>query len=241
VITGIVVALPEELSTLTSAKVEKGHYCKLTDNILIAYAGAGPANARKASELLISKGSGKLISWGCAAALSPMFRPGDLLLPESLLTEQQQKLNCDQNWIDQVRHLLPPNISINCGTLAESSSIVAESKDKQVIHFQTGAVALDMESCAIAETAMQANLPCLIIRTIADPVSMSLPGAVSHALNSEGEIELSKLLQYILLHPLEIPVLIKLGLHFNAAKKTLKSVAKYLDDIVELEPIKTKR
>lgn len=230
-ITGIIVALPEELSTLPSGKVEKGDYCKLTDNILIAHAGAGPENACKASELLIAKGAEQLISWGCAAALSPELKPGDLLLPESLLSEDQQKFNCDPNWIDHVRHLLADKVSIISGKLTERSTIVAESKDKQAIHSQTGAVALDMESCAIAKTAIQANTPCLVIRTIADPVNMSLPGAVSHSLNSEGEIELSKLLQYILLHPMEIPALIKLGLHFNAAKKTLKSIAKYLDKI----------
>ncbi len=234
-ITGIIVALPEEFSTLTSGKIDKGDFRKLTDNILIAYAGAGPANARKASELLIAKGAGQLISWGCAAALVPELRPGDCLLPESLLTEDQQVLNSDLNWITQVRHNLSADIPIKSGKLAESCSIISKSEDKQAIHLKTNAVALDMESCAIARSAKQANICCLVIRTIADPATMDLPEAVSHALNCEGEIVLTRLLPYILLHPFEIPGLIRLGLHFNAAKKTLKSISRYLDKITEYE------
>jgi len=235
VITGIVVALPEELSTLTSGKIGKGDYYRLTDKILVAYAGAGPVNARQASTLLIAEGAGQLISWGCAAALSPEFKPGDLLLPESLLTEDRRILNGDPGWIAQVRHNLSAEIQVKNGKLTESRRIVSKSKDKQIIHAKTGAVALDMESCAIAETANQANIRCLVIRTIADPVTMNLPEAVSCALNSDGEIALTKLLQHILFHPHEIPNLIRLGLHFSAAKKTLKSVSKSLDKITATE------
>jgi hypothetical protein len=35
-------------------------------------------------------------------------------------------------------------------------------------------------------------------------------------------------------HPFELPALIKLGLYFNAAKNTLKLVAKHLDKILEV-------
>jgi hypothetical protein len=51
VITGIVVALPEELNP-DNKKIKKG-YAFITDNF-VAYSGAGSANA-KAAELLITK------------------------------------------------------------------------------------------------------------------------------------------------------------------------------------------
>jgi len=38
-------------------------------------------------------------------------------------------------------------------------------------------------------------------------------------------------LKYLLLHPTELPGLIRLGLHFNKAKTTLKQVADHLDEI----------
>ena len=43
-ITGIVVALPEELATLTSQKVAKGGYLMLNNQLVVAYSGAGAVN-----------------------------------------------------------------------------------------------------------------------------------------------------------------------------------------------------
>lgn len=126
-------------------------------------------------------------------------------------------------------------LNINTGLLAESSTIVAQSSAKRLINSQSSAIALDMESIAVAQTANQHSLPVLVIRSIADPVSMSLPKAVSYALDDEGEVVLTKLLWFLLTHPTELPSLIKLGIHFNAAKNKLKLVAKQLDKIVSFE------
>jgi len=68
---------------------------------------------------------------------------------------------------------------------------------------------------------------------IADPVNMSLPLAINYSLNDQGDIMLGKLLLFLFLHPTELPGLIKLGLHFNAAKKTLKSVANHLGTMAD--------
>jgi adenosylhomocysteine nucleosidase len=229
---GIVVALPEELATLTSQKLTQGECVYISNNILLAYAGAGPANAEHASRLLIAKGVKKLISWGCAAALSPQLKQGDLVLANQLLSEQHQIFNSNPLWMKHLHQLLDKQLTINDGNLAESSHIISTHSDKQLIFHQTGAVALDMESCAVAKTAQQANLPYLAIRAIADPASMNLPQAVIHALNERGQIKLGKLLRFLLTHPWEITGLIKLGLHFSAARKTLKIVAKQLTDII---------
>ena len=91
-----------------------------------------------------------------------------------------------------------------------------------------------MESIAIAKVAHKYDLPFVAVRAIADPLSKDLPKAVSHALNDQGEIVIGKLLSFLLLHPGELPSLIKLGLHFQAAKKTLKLVAKELSFVTTL-------
>ncbi|HHA18838.1 MAG TPA: phosphorylase, partial [Methylophaga sp.] len=108
---------------------------------------------------------------------------------------------------------------------------VAESEEKKAIYKQTRAIALDMESVAVARIAIQNNLPVLAIRCIADPATMNLPKAVSYALNNQGDVVLAKLLWFLLTHPNELPGLIKLGLHFNTAKNKLKLVAGHLDII----------
>jgi len=234
VITGIVVALPEELSTLTSKKIDKGCCVFITDTIILAYSGAGADNARAASELLVAQGAIRLISWGCAAALSASLKSGDLVLADTLIDAEGTQIGIRPAWHDHAKNLLSAFLKVHTGSLAESTGIVATGKDKQQLHIQTGAAALDMESIAIAKVALQNNLPFLAIRTIADPADMDLPKAIQHSLNDEGDIVLGKLLSFIALHPSELPGLIKLGLHFNAAKNTLKLVAKQLDHLTAL-------
>jgi adenosylhomocysteine nucleosidase len=228
-ITGIVVALPEELSTLTSKKIDKGCCVFVTDVIVLAYSGAGAKNARVSSELLIAQGATRLISWGCAAALSETLKSGDLILADTLIDIEGAQIDIQSDWLKFSRNLLSTYLQVQIGSLAESNSIVATARDKKYLHAKTGAVALDMESIAIAKVARQHNLDFLAIRAIVDPANMDLPKAIKYSLNDEGDIVLSKLLLFIVLHPGELPELIKLGLHFHAAKKTLKLTATQLE------------
>jgi adenosylhomocysteine nucleosidase len=229
VITGIVVALPEELSTLTSERLEKGCVGHLAEKILVICSGAGSENARTAAELLVTQGANQLISWGCAAALDLALQPGDLVLTSRCVNADGAVLNLNTYWVNHTQALLSKQLLVNTGSLAESRHVVASSHDKVLIAKTTGAIALDMETAAIARVAHKHDLPFLSVRAIADPLNMDLPKAVSHALNAQGEIVMGKLLSFLLLHPSELPGLIKLGLHFHAAKKTLKHVAKQLN------------
>ncbi len=58
---------------------------------------------------------------------------------------------------------------------------------------------------------------------------MALPRAVVHGLNEQGEVEMSKLLWFLLRHPSELPDLIKLGRRFGDAKESLVWLARRLD------------
>ncbi len=231
-ITGIVVALPEELTTLTSKRLEKGCIEFLDEKVWIIYSGAGDENARIASELLIEKGVNSLISWGCAAALDAALQPGHLVLAESCIDAQQVRLELDNKaWVNYVQSSFGRQLQIHVGKLAESKRLVETSLDKVQLGRSTGAIALDMESTAIAKVASLNGIPFITIRVIADSLTMSLPKAVGYALNEQGEVVLIKLLLFLLLHPKELPELIKLGVAFNAAKKTLKRAARGIDVI----------
>jgi adenosylhomocysteine nucleosidase len=231
VIIGIVVALPEEVSTLTRAKPAQGDCVAISEKILLCFAGAGPINAERATQNLINQGATHLISWGCAAALSPDLKPGHLVLASGIKSDNQH-FNSDADWIKHLHQLLSPSLSLSAANLAASKQLVASSQEKQQIFQQTGAIALDMESGAIAELAQTNGLAFVAIRAIADPASMNLPNAIAHSLNDNGQVVLTRLLTYLISHPWEIPCLIKLGLHFNAAQKTLKTVALQLNAFV---------
>jgi adenosylhomocysteine nucleosidase len=225
---GIVVALPEELPTLALKTIPP----QVLNSVLVICSGAGADNARKAAEILVSQGATRLISWGCAAALSPELKSGDLTLADALLDAQHVQITIDSAWHTEVKNSLSKSLSVHTGILLESLEIVALSSEKKQLHEKTHAIVLDMESVAVAKVAQEKNLPFLAIRAIADPVTMDLPKAVAHAMNNEGKVVLRRLLNYLLFHPSELVGLIKLGLHFSAAKKTLKQAATQLDALV---------
>ncbi len=226
---GIIAALPEEITTLTHLKIARGCTADISEHLTIAHAGTGPDNAGVAVQLLLEKKVDAIISWGCAAALKTGINPGSLAIPKQLITENKQTLSLQSPWYNHCHDYLSGHFTLCGETLAESSCLISSSAEKHTVHQATGAELLDMESIAIARSAQQAGIPCMVIRAIADPVEMDLPYAIQYALNAQGEIKLNKLLVYIATHPGEILALIRLGLHFNAAAKTLKSVAGHLE------------
>lgn len=197
----------------------------------------GRKNAQTAANLLIKQGATRLISWGCAAALSPGLSSGDLVLADTVISAEGENIALDNIWYKQVKTVLE-KLSLECkpstlrsGDLLESKVLVAKSTEKQQLYQQTRAVALDMESVSIAKVARKQGIPFLAIRAIANPVSMDLPNAVSYALNAKGDVQLIKLLKFLLTHPNELSGLIALGKQFSAAKSTLKTVASALEHL----------
>lgn len=230
---GFVVALPEELTTLTKKDLSQGQSVVIDDNSLVFFSGAGASNAEQAAKTLLANQVGLLISWGCAAALSPDLKPGDLVLPEQVLSADNISFYSDKTWLQALISVLDKNLSVSTGTLLDSREIVASSVEKKALFQQSAAVALDMETASVFKVAHQAGIPCLAIRSIADPVSMDLPEAIVKSFNAQGQVELIKLLRFIVYKPSQISALIKLGCHFHAAKKTLKKVCKQLNVMVD--------
>lgn len=233
-ITGIVVALIEEVRTLTTHKLKLGEYTFINPCTVIIYAGSGFDNATFASKELINQGATKLISWGCAASLIPSLNSGALILPAQLISHDNNIYPINSAWLQHTKSSLA-KIQPHIGNISESLTIVSTSKAKHQLHQNTQAIAVDMESVAIAKIAAQNQLPCLVIRTIADPVTMQLPSVINQALNAQGQVQISKLLLLLCLHPQQLPALIKLGWYFRASQNKLKSVAKHLDTITSFQ------
>ncbi len=238
-ITGIIVALSEELSTLKTLPnalwergLRRGKFIFITDDIILIYSGAGAENACKAAELLVSKGATQLMSWGCAAALSPDLKMGDLVLADSLLSCDGIETAVNATWHQHTKIILGSQITAYKGVLIASNEIVATAQAKHELYEKTGAIALDMESGAIAQVAQHYALPFLAIRAIADPATMDLPLSVSNALNENGEVDITKIIASLVFNPKEIPHLIQLAQYFQIAKKTLSKVAKQLPEVL---------
>ncbi|MEE9395814.1 MAG: phosphorylase [Methylococcales bacterium] len=223
---GISVALPEEKNTLGKTKKYSGKIDQLSDQSLIVVSGTGPENAREAALLLLDHGITALVSWGCAAALDDALQPGDLIIPEQLKSTSGERYLADPPWHNRLVTHLSSKIKVHNEAIIQSEGLVTTASEKSRLFYSEKAIAVDMESFALAQLASETKLPFLSVRAIADPASMPLPQSVIQAINPQGGIALSVVLKNLAGKPSEITTLIQLGLHFHAAQKTLKRVRK---------------
>ena len=226
---GLIVALPGEKRTLTNARIPSGRFLHLNENALICVSGVGPEKAAAAAAMLINAGCGALLSWGCAAAIGADLKPGDLIVPEEILAADGSVCHVDLKWRNSLLDRLSVPQNVHAGAIAESRVLVETAADKRALRKRTGALALDMESAAIAKQAIRYNLPFVTIRAIADPATMSLPKPVAVSIDQNGDVRVPRLLFSIAREPGAIPGMIRLGFYFRKAQRRLQVTARNLE------------
>lgn len=224
-VAGLIVALPEECRSLTARRVRRGDLFELGDARLVCVAGAGSENAARAARRLVEGGARGLVSWGCAAALSPALKPGDLCLPVQIIDLRARRWAAAGSWHGRAERALQDATHLEVGTLLCADRPVATAAEKAALAARSGAVAVDMESAAVAAVASELAVPFLAARAIADPADMALPRAATRALDATGTLRRSVLLGELLLHPGEIGALLRLASQFRAALRTLACAA----------------
>jgi len=228
---GVIAALPAEARCLVT-QLDTKHTDfttpqQIADNVLLIISGMGSEQAGIASATLIDHDANALLSWGCAGALSADLQAGDLLLPRRIQTETSAAFTTDAAWHARLEHRLTNAIpKLHTDALAGSVRIVADQQHKKLLHQSTGAIAVDMESAAIAACAQDAGIPFMAIRAIVDDAATTIPAYINHAMDSNGSIQPARLLAMLILHPSAWRELIRLGRQFRAAKSTLELVAR---------------
>lgn len=222
---GILVAMPQECRSLTTQRIPAGGLLALDEGCLVGLSGAGPEAAARCAALLAGEGVTALLSWGCAAALDPALKPGDLVLPASIIGADGHTLATDPDWRGRLVSKLEPRLTVYQGKLLESRRIVSSAAEKRALFANTGTVALDMESAAAARAALEFKLPFLAVRSIVDPADIDIPPSIAAAFDENGTLHVPRMLGRALLRPADFIGVIQLGRHFSAAMETLKAVA----------------
>jgi adenosylhomocysteine nucleosidase len=90
---------------------------------------------------------------------------------------------------------------------------------------ETGAVAVDMESSAVAEVAVASHVPFLAVRVIVDTALDSIPESVTAA-GASGQVRIARLLTGLARSPGDIMALVRLSRRYGVAIRSLRAVAK---------------
>ena len=154
---------------------------------VIMLAGAGRENARRATELLIDgHRPGRVISAGFAGALSASLKRNDILLADRLLCETGGN-------VAEIAVELPANLiaaaTQQCvlrGTLLTADHVVRLPSQRRKLFERFGAVAVDMETFAVAEVCRRRQVPFSSVRVINDLADETLPPDVEHLVNQRS-------------------------------------------------------
>jgi len=222
--TGIVVALASEAGTLGSHTARPGHITALTDGAALQLSGMGPAAARHAAEMLADAGAAALAVFGVAGALSPQLRNGALFCPERVLDEDGHAYGTDMEWRIRLQQQLAMTLHMQ-GALLSVASPLLTAATKANAYRQYGALAVDMESAAVAAVAQQRGLPFLVLRAIVDECADTIPAALNGSVDAWGRPRLLRLLAAICRHPSLCGELPRLYSRMQTATQALRTVA----------------
>lgn len=227
---GIISALLPEAACLTSLPITPGMVTRLENNISLYVCGVGAERAGAAASEMIKAGMDILVSWGTAGAIAPDLVPGDLLVPESIVAFDGHVYQTAKHWRSAITNKLvdcPSDIYL--GQLADSMRVLTTAEDKTgaANSFKT-AIAVDMESAAIAEVAHRHEKPCIVIRVISDSSGMAIPDIALRISDVYGQVRFWNLLIQLLTHPLQIPRLIALARGYGKAARTMKWIGQRL-------------
>jgi adenosylhomocysteine nucleosidase len=124
-----------------------------------------------------------------------------VLLPDG------RSLASDPAWRQRAADRLPEALSL---AIAGSDRALVGVADKAALRCASGAAAVDMESHAVAQEAVAAGLPFLVIRAIADPAGRALPAAALAGLSPDGSARPWAVLLSLLGRPDQLVGLVRL-------------------------------
>ena len=207
---GVVAALAVEARTLTAKDVR------------VAVSGMGQAAAARAARGLLDDGATALVSWGMAGALDPNLAAGTICLPAEVIDTQGTRFATARAWRESLVSAIGAR-PVTSGTLLTNPQPIDSATAKQAAYRRTGAVAVDMESAAVAEVAVAHGVPFIAVRVIVDVAADSLPPAVLAATQG-GQVALGRLLRGLLRSPADIVPLMRLARRYRTAIGALEAV-----------------
>jgi adenosylhomocysteine nucleosidase len=168
-------------------------------------------------ESAIKRGVSGIISFGIAGGLAPGLRAGHWVAAAAIRTGQQL-FPTDRAWTRCLLERLPGAVHAD---IVGTDAPVADPWDKQLLHAQTGAAAVDTESHIAAEVAAAHQLPFVACRAIIDAADRRLPPAALVGLRADGTADVGAVFGSVLQQPSQLPTLVRTALDAWIARAAL--------------------
>ena len=240
-IVGVVTALPREAECLTHGPTPMLRPIFVSPELSVCRGGVGYTGAEGACHLLLSAGATALVSWGVAGGLDPALTLGTLVVTAHVVSSDLNRTpmvgtSVSRGWAERVAAGLRPRVPVTCGPIVHTDRILETTEAKRDLT-HTGAIAVDMETMAVATVAQPRGVPWIAVRAVADPFDVALPAGVLSAVDGSGRVHGGRLLVALARHPSEVLALPALARGFDAALRALRVVAQSFDATV-LAPLR---
>jgi len=186
----------------------------------IARSGADSARASILAQAMASSGCDGLVSFGLAGGLHPDLHCGDLVLPETVICGSAVR-PVDEGWRDRLFRRLGTEFNIMGGAIAGSYTLAGSPEEKAALRRETGAIAVDMESRAVAG----AGLPFVVVRVIADTHDKAIPDWATNVIGADGKVFPVAVVKAIFANPGSISRLFSMATENREATTVLRRVA----------------
>ncbi len=170
---------------------------------MVWLSGMGQDAARQAALGLIDAGATALAVFGVAGALAPGMHSGTLFCPSVVIDERGQDMPTTLAWRSSLsQRLLAANLPlVTEGSLLSLSSPLLSAADKTSMRVHHQAMAVDMESAAVAAIASERRLPFVVLRAIIDEHDEDVPGELQAGIDAWGRLLPIRMLALLLRHP----------------------------------------
>lgn len=164
----------------------RGFRCEVAGReMIVVVTGIGPKRAREAARRAFDafQQIEMVIGTGVVGALSRGLEPGDLVLPDRILTAGDDgthpvsSIEIAEPQLREIRHALTASgLKYATGSLLTAARAFTTA-EKRRAKDQSGAIAVDMETAALAAEAAARGLPFACVRAVLDTVDDEVFGA----------------------------------------------------------------
>jgi adenosylhomocysteine nucleosidase len=174
-----------------------------------------------------------VIATGLAGALSDELRPGDLVLADRLILDGEDTESAQRTIAippaDLARFraaLETDRLAFSTGSILTAARILKDGAAKRGAGARTGALAVDMESAAIAAEAHRLGLRFACVRAVLDTVDEEIVGA--ELAGPDGEVRPLAAASFVLRNPAALVGLARLMRSLNRATAALAAALEAL-------------
>jgi adenosylhomocysteine nucleosidase len=231
---GIVCALSIELGAFLDRcqKVKKysggefvfrgGYYDGI--RVAVVESGMGFAAARRATQALLDGHTPAwLLSCGFAGSLSAEIPIGSIVVADSIVDQHGQQLQID------LHMPADPSRGLFVGRLLTADTLVRTVNEKRQLAEKHAALAVDLESLAVAQVARERKQRFLAIRVISDDLSSDLPPEILSVVGATGSLRLGAAVGALVKRPGAVKQMWRLR---QQAQSVAERLATFLDGVI---------